>query len=95
MSLKIKDFNGVLYVKGYSKDERCRLVVHTTENQERPVDFTVFFGECGLVHVNVSIGYYTVLFYNLFYNFYLHYIINNIKFSHGNCINFKERIKDF
>lgn len=53
VSLKIKDFNGVLYVKGYSKDERCRLVVHTLENQESPVDFTVHFGDCGLVHVNV------------------------------------------
>lgn len=50
-------------MKGYSKDERCRLVVHTTENQERPVDFTVFFGDCGLVHVNVSFIHKTKLQY--------------------------------
>lgn len=60
VSLKIKDFNGVLYVKGYSKDERCRLVVQSTENQERPVDFTVYFGDCGLVHVDVSILYFVL-----------------------------------
>lgn len=54
VSLEIKDFNGVLYVKGYSKDERCRLMVHIPVNQERLVDFTVRFGDCGLVHVNVS-----------------------------------------
>lgn len=56
VSLKIKEgFNGLLYVKGYSKDERCGLVVNTPVNQESPVDFTVHFGNCGLVHVNVSI----------------------------------------
>lgn len=57
VSLKIKEgFNGLLYVKGYSKDERCGLVVNTPVNQESPVDFTVHFGNCGLVHVNVSIN---------------------------------------
>lgn len=55
VSLTIKNFTGVLYVKGYSKDERCRSVVQTPESHESPVDFTVHFGDCGLVHVNVSI----------------------------------------
>lgn len=59
VSLKIKDFNGVLYVKSYSKDERCRLVVDTPKDEENIVDFTVHFGECGLVHVNVSFTYIT------------------------------------
>lgn len=48
-------FNGVLYVKGHSKNENCRKVVSL------PVDsvpeeevFKVHFGECGLIHLNVS-----------------------------------------
>lgn len=53
VSLKIKNFTGVLYVKGYSMDERCRLAVQTPESHESLVDFTVHFGDCGLVHVNV------------------------------------------
>lgn len=44
----------MLYVKSYSKDERCRLAVDTPKDEESIVDFTVHFGECGLVHVNVS-----------------------------------------
>lgn len=48
-------FNGVLYVKGHSKDEKCRRVLslppdslpNTTEL------FKVTFGNCGLIHFNV------------------------------------------
>lgn len=53
VSLRIKDFNGVLYVKGYSKDEKCRQVVHIPkDSEERHINFKVHFGDCGLVHVN-------------------------------------------
>lgn len=41
-------------MKSYSKDERCRLAVDTSRDEESLVDFTVHFGDCGLVHVNVS-----------------------------------------
>lgn len=44
-------------MKGYSKDERCRRVVQTPASQENTVDFTVHFGDCGLVHVNVSVQF--------------------------------------
>lgn len=47
----------MLYVKSYSKDERCRLAVDTPKEEETIVDFTVHFGECGLMHVNVSLYY--------------------------------------
>lgn len=54
VGLTIKNFTGVLYVKSYSKDERCRSAVDTSRDEESMVDFTVHFGDCGLVHVNVS-----------------------------------------
>lgn len=46
-------FNGVYYVKGYSKDEECRRVVSlTTDSAIRREIFKVHFGSCGLIHVN-------------------------------------------
>lgn len=46
-------FNGVLYVKGHSKDEECRRVVDlSTDNSARTEIFKVHFGSCGLIHVN-------------------------------------------
>lgn len=49
-------FNGILYVKGHSKDEKCRRVI-SIEQGERIEYFKVNFGTCGLIHVNVSIHY--------------------------------------
>lgn len=47
-------FNGVLYVKGHSKDGRCRRVVTLLpDSPPRTESFKVHFGDCGLVHVNV------------------------------------------
>lgn len=46
-------FNGVLYVKGHSKDEACRRVINSPPNdKERVESFKVQFGSCGLIHVN-------------------------------------------
>lgn len=46
-------FNGVLYVKGHSKDEACRRVVSLPpDGQARVETFKVQFGSCGLIHVN-------------------------------------------
>lgn len=47
------DFNGLLYVKGHSKDPNCRKSVQYFAG---PVDFKVKFGTCGLMHVDVRIG---------------------------------------
>lgn len=46
-------FNGVLYVKGHSKDEECRRVVNLSpDSNPREELFKVQFGSCGLIHVN-------------------------------------------
>lgn len=46
-------FNGVLYVKGHSKDEDCRRVVNLTPATVPHTEiFKVQFGNCGLIHVN-------------------------------------------
>lgn len=46
-------FNGVLYVKGHSKDEECRRVLNLSgESTSRTEIFKVNFGSCGLFHVN-------------------------------------------
>lgn len=46
-------FNGVLYVKDYSKDEKCRRIVDlSADNTPRTEMFKVKFGECGLIHHN-------------------------------------------
>lgn len=46
-------FNGVLYVKGHSKDEECRRVVNLSSDMvPRTEIFKVHFGSCGLIHVN-------------------------------------------
>ncbi|ETN60100.1 dumpy [Anopheles darlingi] len=44
-------FNGVLYVKGHSKDEECRRVINGVEPNKSEI-FKVHFGSCGLIHVN-------------------------------------------
>lgn len=46
-------FNGVLYVKGHSKEEECRRVVNlSADSSQRTEIFKVHFGSCGLIHVN-------------------------------------------
>jgi len=46
-------FNGVLYVKGHSKDEECRRVVNLSgDSVPRTEIFKIHFGSCGLIHVN-------------------------------------------
>lgn len=46
-------FNGVLYVKGHSKEEECRSIVNLTPDEvPRTEIFKVQFGHCGLIHVN-------------------------------------------
>lgn len=46
-------FNGVLYVKGHSKDEECRRVIDLSgDKTPRTEVFKVLFGSCGLFHVN-------------------------------------------
>ena len=48
------NFNGVMYVKGHSNDERCRQAVNVAELGVEIVDFRVQFGSCGLFHSDVS-----------------------------------------
>jgi Zona pellucida-like domain len=50
IGLSEADFNGVLYVKGHSKDEECRRVIDTSSPKQET--FKVNFGSCGLFHVN-------------------------------------------
>lgn len=53
MELQDTGFNGVLYVKGHSKDEECRRVLDLSrETTTRTEVFKVKFGTCGLYHVN-------------------------------------------
>lgn len=50
-----QEFDGVLYVKGRSKDEQCRRVVSIpAETEQKTETFKVAFGNCGLIHVNVG-----------------------------------------
>lgn len=53
IDLMESNFNGVLYVKGHSKDEECRRVVNLAgDSSQRTQIFKVHFGSCGLIHVN-------------------------------------------
>lgn len=46
-------FNGVLYVKGHSKEEECRKVVNLNGDAIDTTElFKVQFGNCGLIHDN-------------------------------------------
>lgn len=57
-----KGFNGVLYVKGHSKNEQCRRVVSMApDSAPRTEIFKVNFGNCGLIHVNVSRNFFLLL----------------------------------
>jgi hypothetical protein len=49
-------FNGMLYVKGHSKDDQCRRVVTLVPGENSRLEiFKVHFGSCGLIHINVSV----------------------------------------
>lgn len=66
-------FNGVLYVKGHSKDEQCRRVISIpSDTRLRTEIFKVHFGNCGLIHVNVSYLTFnlSILNFNIFNNFF-------------------------
>lgn len=55
MVLTDAGFNGVLYVKGHSKEEECRKLISVPQNAPSRMEvFKVLFGTCGLIHVNVS-----------------------------------------
>lgn len=55
MVLADAGFNGVLYVKGHSKEEECRRLISVPQNTQTRIEiFKVLFGSCGLIHVNVS-----------------------------------------
>ena len=49
----LSGFNGIIYVKGHSKDENCRKTIRTGVDTGS-IDFKVLFGQCGLVHIDVS-----------------------------------------
>lgn len=56
--LKNEGFEGVLYVKGRSKEEQCRrLISISSQTPETSEIFKVSFGTCGLIHINVSWNY--------------------------------------
>lgn len=58
-------FNGLMYVKGYSKNEECRRILRQDVDVSI-IEFKVLFNTCGLIHENVSeYGYITIPF--LFY----------------------------
>ncbi|XP_048522761.1 cuticlin-3-like, partial [Dendroctonus ponderosae] len=55
-------FNGVLYVKGHSKDEQCRRVLTLPASSHiRTELFKVQFGNCGLIHVNGKASFVLVI----------------------------------
>ncbi|GLH00237.1 Uncharacterized protein GBIM_06671, partial [Gryllus bimaculatus] len=55
-------FNGVLYVKGHSKDEQCRRVVTMPASAPMRTEvFKVNFGNCGLIHVNGQASFVLVI----------------------------------
>ncbi|XP_037295454.1 uncharacterized protein LOC119189544 isoform X2 [Manduca sexta] len=79
--LKIKDFNGLLYVKSYSKDERCRKAVEMPKDEDNNfVFFTVHFGDCGLVHVNGLASFVLVM------QTHLKLVTSTTKAFHIKCI---------
>ncbi|KAF7389943.1 hypothetical protein HZH68_011800 [Vespula germanica] len=61
--LQDHEFDGVLYVKGRSKDEQCRRVVSIPAETIHKTDiiFKVAFGNCGLIHVNGQASFILVV----------------------------------
>jgi hypothetical protein len=63
------NFNGVMYVKGHSSDERCRKAVNVADLGSDKVDFRVQFGNCGLFHADVSRNFHDYMcLYKLCFN---------------------------
>lgn len=62
INIEEQGFNGVLYVKGHSKDEQCRRII-TLPQESGPVTeiFKVHFGNCGLIHVNGQASFVLVI----------------------------------
>lgn len=55
-------FDGVLYVRGRSKEEQCRrLLSIPADNTGRTETFKVNFGSCGLIHVNGEASFVLVI----------------------------------
>lgn len=84
-------FNGILYVKGHSKDEKCRRVV-SIDTGERIEYFKVHFGECGLIHVNVSNIVYSLKSYKIANNKPIYFYIGT-KSRTETDLNFLFRVK--
>lgn len=57
-----KGFNGVLYVKGHSKNPNCRRLLNLPpDGPPRTEIFKVLFGTCGLIHVNGQASFVLVI----------------------------------
>lgn len=54
IDLRDRNFNGVMYVKGHSNEERCRQAIDVQQTGVANIDFKVQFGTCGLFHNDVS-----------------------------------------
>lgn len=52
VGVQLGGYDGIVYVKGHSNDAACRRLV--SSNELETIDFKVLFGQCGLIHVNVS-----------------------------------------
>ncbi|PNF22176.1 hypothetical protein B7P43_G05064 [Cryptotermes secundus] len=60
--IKQQGFNGVLYVKGHSRDEQCRRVITLSKDSPSYTEiFKVNFGKCGLIHVNGQASFVLVI----------------------------------
>merc|ERR1712117_168438 len=55
------NFNGVMYVKGHSNDERCRKAVDLAQLGSDVIDFRVQFGSCGLFHSDGEANFILVI----------------------------------
>lgn len=54
--IRENEYNGIVYVKGHSKDEQCRQAIALPTGVSMMTEiFKVNFGSCGLIHINVSI----------------------------------------
>ena len=54
------NFNGLMYVKGYSQNTECRKTLGTGSNSQN-VDFKVLFNTCGLIHVDGEAAFVLVI----------------------------------
>lgn len=54
-----ENFTSVLYVKGHSKEEECRKIINFSGTGDEI--FKVYFGSCGLIHINGVAAFILVL----------------------------------